>query len=327
MPVVAVIAAVALDGIAVSAAVAGTLTTLSAITAIGATLGAIGQVTHNKTLSMIGAGIGLVGGIGTLAFGSDALGNVSDLFGSSSGTGGAAGAAGAVGDTIATDSAAEAAYQPGAITADALPGVGADGAAVSATGNVVASTPTGLINSALAPAEGNAAGIVSGGNTGSVAGGAINSVPVAAAPGAAATGTLPDGTALTDGSWADMINAAHNSNFGPGGAGGIMNWAKNNQMLAYGVLQAGGSFISGLTNPMTPAQIAALDSQANANNAAAALANRQVANLASGMPTAVTGKPAAVGGGIINNNSVKAAPVTGTINATAQPGAVTGAAA
>lgn len=301
MPVVAVIAAVAIDSIAVSAAIAGTLTTLSAITAIGATLGAIGQITHNKTLSLVGAGIGLVGGIGALAFGSDALGNVSDLFGTTSG--GATDVAGGVG-------AASEAGGAGAVTVTDLPPAAAD--ITTATGGVVNADPAGLINSSLAPAEGSAAGIVTGGDT---AGALSQSLSPGATAGATAGGTpdfmsafnktfgtLPDGTVLTD-----AVSKG-------GGAGGILNWAKNNQMLAYGVLQSGGSFISGLTNPMTPAQIDALNSQSRYNDAAAALAIRQSQNMASGMPTAtVTGKPVAQSS-LINNSPLKASPVTGSVN-------------
>lgn len=77
---------------------------------------------------------------------------------------------------------------------------------------------------------------------------------------------------------------------------GISDFTKNNQLLSYGILQSAGSLLSGATSTLTPAQVAALNAQANANNAAASLTQQQTANLA--MPKAVaqsvpvTGAPA-----------------------------------
>lgn len=318
MPIVAVVAAVAIDAGAAAAfagglAITSTLGALTAVTAIGATMGAIGAVTGNKTLSMIGMGLGIVGGIGTLAtsagwFGDAAAHGADSIFGSSS-------AGGAVGDTIATDAAAEAAYQPGAVTAEGLPGAAGTGTAVSSVGDIAASNPAGLINSSLSGAQGSAAAIAGGELSGSGSATLTGSSVNAFAP--SVTGTLPDGAVLTD-PWSDAINAAGKANFGAGAPTGFAAFAKNNQLLSYGIIQAGGSFISGLTNPMTPAQINALDSQANANNAAAALAQRQAANMSGGLPTAtVTGRPASTTG-LINNNPTKAPLITGAPN-TAPP--------
>lgn len=326
MPIVAVVAAIAIDGAALAGGIAA-MSTLTAITAIGATMGAIGAVTHNKTLSMIGAGLGIVGGIGTLAFGSDALGSVGDLFGSSSAGGAEAGAA--VGDTIATDAGAEAAYQPGAVAASDLPGAATT--AGNAADVVAAANPVGAINATSAAAEGNVAAIAGGEAGGPLAGelsgtgsATLTGSQVSAFAPSASAGTLPDGATLTD-PWSDAINAAGKANFGADVPTGMAAWAKNNQMLSYGIIQAGGSFISGLTNPMTPAQINALDSQANANNAAAALAQRQAANMSGGLPTAtVTGRPASTSG-LINNNPTKAPLITGAPNtAPSAPQPVTG---
>lgn len=75
--------------------------------------------------------------------------------------------------------------------------------------------------------------------------------------------------------------------------------------LASGVVQAGMSFLSGATNGLTPAQIAALNAQAEANQAAANLSRMQQANMSGNLPVAsrtplvrsppVTGAPAPVG--------------------------------
>ena len=64
-----------------------------------------------------------------------------------------------------------------------------------------------------------------------------------------------------------------------------------------GALQAGGSFLAGATNPLTPAQIAQAQAQANANNAAAGLTNLQVSNLSQPIPVASIGSNAS---GLIN---------------------------
>ena len=93
-----------------------------------------------------------------------------------------------------------------------------------------------------------------------------------------------------------------------------MDFVGKHPTLAFGALQAGGSLLSGMTSTLTPAQVSALQAQAAANNAAAALTQQQAANLA--MPKAVassapvTGTPPLVPGqqGLINRASQ---PVTG----------------
>jgi hypothetical protein len=56
--------------------------------------------------------------------------------------------------------------------------------------------------------------------------------------------------------------------------------------LLGGVIQAGAAFISGATSTLTPAQVAALQAQANANQAAANLSNRQLSNMSQPIPAA-----------------------------------------
>src|SRR5258708_28473075 len=78
--------------------------------------------------------------------------------------------------------------------------------------------------------------------------------------------------------------------------GDIRALAKDHPLLAYGVLQAGGSLLSGAFSTLTPAQVTALQGQAAANDAAAALTNQQRTNLAAPKAVAssspVTGTPA-----------------------------------
>jgi hypothetical protein len=127
-----------------------------------------------------------------------------------------------------------------------------------------------------------------------------------ATPAAATTGVaaLPSADALINGPNLGGITKADGS-----GLAGVMDFLKNNQMLAYGALQAGSSFFAGAfggsDNEPSEAQIQAWQAQANANNAQANYQNLIASNLASGNPmsnkqaglinqagTAVTGVPA-----------------------------------
>lgn len=80
----------------------------------------------------------------------------------------------------------------------------------------------------------------------------------------------------------------------------ILDFAKKNDRLLAGVIQAGSSFLSGATNPLTPAQIAAMKAQEKANNAAAqkyqaetSMLQQTQANLSQPIPVAsrITGAP------------------------------------
>lgn len=313
MPVVAVGLAVALDVGAIGAAMAGTLTTLSAITAIGATMSAVGAVTHNKTLSYIGMGVGIVGAIGTMASGAGLFDNVTDLFGSSS-------AAGSADLASFAEQGADAATE--AVNAGTTGLIDSTSANIlSQTGdlNLAALTPTGVPTTAGLESSvtvkpvgfpdaaasskptitSDMASVTAEGPTGAYA---LERPPISPAdmPGtpAAANGGMGG---FDDPNW---LSTFTNSN-GSGAPGGILNWAKNNQLLSYGILQAGGSFISGLSNPMTPAQINALNSQADVNRATAELLQRQKANLGSSMPTAARSAQEVTGRvdqpGLVNN--------------------------
>lgn len=81
-------------------------------------------------------------------------------------------------------------------------------------------------------------------------------------------------------------------------------------------IQAGGAFIAGATSSLTPAQVAALQSQATQNQAAANLADKQAQILARQYANMTGGVPGAV----------RTPRVTGLINSPASPppGAVTG---
>lgn len=121
------------------------------------------------------------------------------------------------------------------------------------------------------------------------------------APGSGAPGSGLSATANPE----LNTSAAATENTGPSGfasvLSGIQDFTKSNPLVSYGILQAGGSLLSGLTSTLTPAQVSALNAQAAANNAAAGLTQQQTANLA--MPKAVA----------------SSSPVTGTPQALVPP--------
>ncbi len=157
---------------------------------------------------------------------------------------------------------------------------------------------------------GQPAGQVTGANTGAVNGG---QVPYGAPTGAAGTSpvtgqvtvaatttpTVPPG-GTPDSIWKDIMGVI--------GKPGV-------STLLSGAVQAGGAFIAGATSTLTPAQIRALNAQAEANTAAtnlanqnAALATNQLKNFTGPTPRAFL-KPDNMG--IINQTP----PVTGQVTA------------
>lgn len=316
MPVVAVGFAVALDVGAMSALAAGTLTTLAAVTAIGATVSAVGAVTHNKTLSYIGMGIGIVGAVGSM-IDPQMLGNVSDIFGASK--------------------AAETASEAGGMAAmEPLQAGGTTNIATAAGDvNAAAVNPTAALDASTAAAKGSTAAIVAPGQ-----GTALNSAITSSGDAATKIGTGLFNTTSSEIPTDYFSKFAHVFDAGPvattfktaadtgSSVSGLMGWANEHPMMAWGALQAGGSLISGLTDPMTPAQIDALNAQADVNRATADLIKRQAANQGKPLPVAtaqVTGKVAPAGSIINNSQPVSSALITGTPNAGAPvPANVTG---
>jgi hypothetical protein len=90
-------------------------------------------------------------------------------------------------------------------------------------------------------------------------------------------------------------------------------------MVAFGAAQGVSSLVSGWTNSLTPAQVAATNAQAAANQAAANLQTQQLKNLQS--PKAVASS-SPVTGSVPLVPSMQPAP--GLINQAAQSSPVTG---
>ena len=63
-------------------------------------------------------------------------------------------------------------------------------------------------------------------------------------------------------------------------------FAKENQMLTYGALQAGGSVVAGLFDPLKPAQVKKAEAEADLLTSQKTLQDQQNLNLAAAMPRA-----------------------------------------
>lgn len=380
MPVAAVAIAVVAIGYA-----AATVSVLAVVAAVGATIAAIGAVTGNKTLSMVGAAIGIVGGVASLAQGAGLIGDLA--IGGSSATAGAgagvdglsqlaadggesftagadaSGTAGgilsgtssvptdigtfpaAAGSQDIIDSVSGGIQAPGSAVsttttsavADANPlqnvaqnAVSPEITPAAASDTAVTPTPEGGVQAMEGPTpieQGDGAPVAGAGTQdpdagvstatappnapsplGSSAGSAVgsdmqgilNPVPNPAGAvnsGAAGAVTGANPTTAAPSIWDKILNTV-----GKQGIGTVLS----------GVIQAGGAFISGATSTLTPAQVKALDAQAQANIAASNLAQQQLANMQSGVPTAsrnpVTAAPIS-----INSPRPTPPPVTGSV--------------
>lgn len=264
-------------------------TVFESIAAVGAVLSVVGKVTGDKTLSMIGLGLGVVGGVGALASGAfAAAGAVGDA---ADGAAAASGAAGGGTDAVAGASADVAA---GAVS-DAAPAVeGATDAVAGGTEQFAGIAPG---QEASVYADGYAGG------TGAAA------APVdSAATSAASSTAAPDAANVIGDIGAQKVfqtNAVAGGDWTSSGGSGVSGmlgdlaaFAGKNPTIAFGALQAGGSLLSGLTSTLTPAQVALANAQAAQAQASAGLLAQQTANLgqakAVAAPVAVTGTPAPI---------------------------------
>jgi hypothetical protein len=196
----------------------------------------------------------------------------------------------------------------------------------NSTGLVVGESPVVAPTTAAAnPIPGLPPGALGPGGVAApgVGGDGVIDTPPAPPGGLGATGA--DGNTITqaiDPTTGKLISLP-DSGSSSGVFGSIGSFLKANPLLTYGALQAGGSLLSGLTSTLTPAQVSALNAQAAANNAAAALQTQQTANLA--QPKAVASSAPVTGA---PQTLVPAAPTqqpAGLINQAPAAAQVTGA--
>lgn len=340
MPIVAVVGAVVAGAIAapaVGALIGGAALSvtgaLEITAAVGATMSAVGAVTRDKGLTTAGAVIGGIGAVGSLASAAGLIDGSTTLFGDAAANAGQTATASAVA-TSDTAGLPAGAMSPEGFpdVTDSMSGVAplppsdamAATAAPTATPTDANATPPPVMPSGVPSDTPPVSPAAPGGTSAGLINAPAPSMTIAnTEPGVAPanqfqtiTGVnMPPPASLSP---SNIAGAASGTNLGagvpeqPGYLGGIIDFAKSNQLVSYGAIQAGGALISGMFNPVTPAQVAALDAQAANNRAAAALTSTQTSNIQSGVPVAkpvsapnVTGKPA----GLIN--SAITPPVTG----------------
>lgn len=326
MPVAAIAAPVA--GAVMGFATTG-VSVFSVAAAVGAVATGVGALTGVKELQYAGMALGAVGSIGSVASGAG-------MFGSTAG--GAAGAAGGVTplaspamgapDAAGAAGAGAAAPAGGAVAPVADPGMQQGATNIAALMNqpfdVVAYTTGGTpLPSVPQPSP---VGIAQGGGEGGTLGSFDNpqapgglttqQVPSTGAPAtpalpppAAAAGSTPNPMdAGVPGSYDAAASAAAKYGSAPASPDGaadqsiwsrIGSFAEKNQLLVMGALQAGGSFLAGATNPLTPAQVGALESRAELDKAQTDLLRQRASNMRSGLPKASRRKPP----GLVNSTA------------------------
>lgn len=328
---------------AVVAGTATLATTLTAVAAVGATLGAVGAVTGVEELQTAGMVLGGVGGLGSLAanaglFGASAT--TESLFGSVAADGLGEVMATPVNSYFADQisntgslinggmdmgvSGLMNGYRPGDVVSSALPDI-----AQNTGGNIndIIDSLAGVVKPVqpVAPTEA-VAGAASPGITASDALSATTAVSDTALPSPVAAPSVTGKTVSAPQTPTVMKNGipdvripgntykgsdgktytSDGVRWSPESEGGVWNFLKSSGggALGMGVLQAGGAFLEGAFDDLKPAQVEAYRAQAAANNAATALAQKQLSNMNSKIPVASRVQPAPVTGAprsLINN--------------------------
>lgn len=305
VPVVVAAASIAVEGV----------TVFTAIAALGAALSVVGSITHDQTLGMVGSIVGAVGAVGGLA---SAAGLIDVGAEAGVGTAGDIAAQGGTdagtwaGSVPVTDTTPDIVNSiSGAVTnpaATALPTAATDVAPPAAT--LDAGTPLPGSQPLQAPSESLMATMPK--DTGTAAATTGVQTPTTAPPAATDTSVLNPSQAnpATTGLNAQIPGytpGAPGSYSYPSVPTGVEDtgsiWSKLGNMatsptFAAGLIQAGGAFLGGATSSLTPAQVAALQAQAQLNQAQSNLAGtqqqllqNQLANLGQPMPTANPGTP------------------------------------
>jgi len=248
------------------------MTVFEAIAAVGAVTNGVGVVTGNQDLQNVGQAMSIGGGLGMAATKVGVLDwnpTVSEVTG------------------IPTQA------QDAAYLSNVRPEAAAEAAAAAAS-TTTTTTVTGAAPQAILPPD--AAGTINATDTSA---GAINAAgtmvetpatPATVAPPAysfeaeigqtpnvAAAAVMPTPPPVAPVTWF----SAAKEYIAP-----FTEFAKENQMLTYGALQAGGSVVAGLFDPLKPAQIKKLEAEADLLTSQKTLQDQQNLNLAGAMPRA-----------------------------------------
>lgn len=306
MPIIAVaVAAVSVAGVGAAgfgAILAGTAsigTMMAGVAAVGATLGAIGAVAGIDELKTAGMVLGGIGGVGALA-------NAVGAFGAGATMGSVFGGAEAVASANAGTTAASLMNgASGSMAGDMMSGftqTGFDSAGIVDAANHIGGFGVDFTGGDALSSVAKTPTVAKAMDVASAASDALKPVTENITEGPTSADNAPetkpgaiDPAAAVTGKVAGAPNADGGGFFGKGGF--------MRSMGGMGVIQAAGSFLSGAFDPLKPAQADAYKAQAAANNAAAALQNKQNSNMNEPIPVArrmpVTGKI----GGMINSSA------------------------
>lgn len=346
IPIIAAVAATAGAGFAVAGAVAGTVAVATAgfavVGALGATMSAVGSVTKNKTLSMVGMGLGIVGGVGSLATAAGVFGSEAGSIFTAANQGGMA-----ITDQAAASAATAAGVAPGTplgvpdpnLPTPPVPPPGGEAGATWAGPDVSEAAATAGSNPFQENAnlkdvttattetkslEQDGARVDNIQNPGEIRRDSLGN-PIRSAPEGSSFGKQlmadasqpstygPGGTAPAPGPPTPVIGK-DDSLFGNiwGKMKDVGDWAEQHKVMS-GMMLEGTKAVFGALSPssLNEAQANAYNAQAAANNAAAKMRDQQTANIAAPKPQSyfpVTGNVAPQG--IINRAPTQM--VTGT---------------
>ena len=256
MPIIAIAAAVFAVVEIVEVGLAA-MTVFEAIAAVGAVTSGVGVVTGNEDLQKVGQVMAIGGGLGMAATKLNVLDwnpTVSEVTGITTRAQDAAAAA-AAGTTTSTTTGAIAPPDAGTINA-------VDAAATTTAATTTAATTTAAT---VAAPPGSAAFLN------------LESGLTPPAIGTPSSGMFAASTPVAPVTWFSAVK----DYIAP-----FTEFAKENQMLTYGALQAGGSVVAGLFDPLKPAQVKKAEAEADLLTSQKTLQDQQNLNLAAAMPRA-----------------------------------------
>lgn len=269
MPIIAIAAAVFAVVEIVEVGLAA-MTVFEAIAAVGAVTSGVGVVTGNEDLQKVGQVMAIGGGVGTIATRLGVIDASTPIIGGMTVKPpqelGYAAAGQTIPDTAAgqtnpADTAAAAAGTNTNTMTGAAP-AGAGAGTINATDTTAGSIATTDAPVAAAP----------------VAAPAYNfDAEIGQTPAQAAAAVMPTPPPVAPVTW---FSAAKDY-IAP-----FTEFAKENQMLTYGALQAGGSVVAGLFDPLKPAQIKKAEAEADLLTSQKTTQDKQTANMAAAMPRA-----------------------------------------
>lgn len=268
MPVIAV-AEVAYGISAIAAGVEG----FAAVAAMGAIISGVGTLTGDSDMAQMGGLMGLAGGIGAVANQQSLWPQGSDTAVRPTNVGAEAGA-----DAAASEAAASSWMEGPAV---APVETGAPNVPADVAGAVPGAEGKGLVNVGQEAAKGIADTYQNTFDNGAMKGILDAQADKMAAEAAASSWSEgPAGAAAKSStSVFDTLRDA---------AKDLGKWAKDNQILASGMMQVGGKFMEGLFDPTKPAQTAYLQARADSERAQAGLLNQQLTTMQTPLPNAVS---------------------------------------